>query len=561
MKNALYLAAMLCAAKAAWALPQNNVASPAQTAATIGALPTATSVPAETTPCTLSGGTLNCPAAGPVIMPVAVVPRSTLIPSVHLAKFLASSTPTVCIVGDSTSTLNANHLVADDLLWPILERRMREDNPAKTINFQNYAIGGTAWSSFLTTQVAGTNYPTFYFNTALPWAPYVQAADCDTLFVNWGINDNRSLIANTMRVVLTNIVGWGTAPAAWAASTAYTLGTVVTDSNGRLEEVSTAGTSSTGHPTWPTTPIGSTVTDGGVTWTLLQTVVNVPKIPDIVLFTNKNANPLAGAPFSTQPYQSGYLSAASIQRTLAMSGQNLGITNLPKLGLIDIGRYFTEAVYGEDPAEQYFTQSVSTPITGISTFPYLTPSTDGDFDMTWTIPGAGMTAAGTTIQFNLGSADGSGTAATTLLNLTNPTTATQVNLVYYASGGGVPATLFSNATIWTTGNNTVELIGHSTNFQAYVNGTLMIDANLPCTITQGLIGIAQVVNPPSGFAVTLTTFNSATMRKYTPLIGMNDCYGPVAGPYPSGGQGSVHDSSLCINLVDAHVLEATRFAP
>ncbi len=58
-----------------------------------------------------------------------------------------------------------------------------------------------------------------------------------------------------------------TEPATWAASTAYTKGTRIspTTPNGRRYICSTAGTSSTSEPTWPTT-IDGTVADGTVTW-------------------------------------------------------------------------------------------------------------------------------------------------------------------------------------------------------------------------------------------------------------------------------------------------------
>jgi len=57
-------------------------------------------------------------------------------------------------------------------------------------------------------------------------------------------------------------------PAAWAASTAYSLGAAVrpTARNTFVYEVTTAGTSAATEPTWPTTP-GNTVVDGTVTWT------------------------------------------------------------------------------------------------------------------------------------------------------------------------------------------------------------------------------------------------------------------------------------------------------
>lgn len=59
----------------------------------------------------------------------------------------------------------------------------------------------------------------------------------------------------------------------WDASTAYALGDIIqpsgADANGNfIYEVTTAGTSGTSEPTWPVTPVGATVADGTVVWTL-----------------------------------------------------------------------------------------------------------------------------------------------------------------------------------------------------------------------------------------------------------------------------------------------------
>lgn len=55
----------------------------------------------------------------------------------------------------------------------------------------------------------------------------------------------------------------------WVMSTAYSLGDYVepTTPNGFVYECTTAGTSGGSEPTWPTTGIGTTVSDGTAVWT------------------------------------------------------------------------------------------------------------------------------------------------------------------------------------------------------------------------------------------------------------------------------------------------------
>ena len=59
----------------------------------------------------------------------------------------------------------------------------------------------------------------------------------------------------------------GFTPPIWEATTVYGLGqkVVPTTLNGYVYEVTVAGTSDSGEPTWPTT-LGNTVTDDSVTW-------------------------------------------------------------------------------------------------------------------------------------------------------------------------------------------------------------------------------------------------------------------------------------------------------
>jgi hypothetical protein len=75
----------------------------------------------------------------------------------------------------------------------------------------------------------------------------------------------------------------GTANAAWAASTAYTVGNLIVDSNNNIQRCTTAGISGATHPAWATT-MGSTTTDNTAVWTLVALhTVPVPMIAHVVV--------------------------------------------------------------------------------------------------------------------------------------------------------------------------------------------------------------------------------------------------------------------------------------
>jgi Bacteriophage tail sheath protein len=99
---------------------------------------------------------------------------------------------------------------------------------------------------------------------------------------------------------------------AWKPNTAYTANQLVTDSNGNVQAVTTAGTSGAAAPTWNTT-VGQSTTDGGVTWKDLG--------PAITFGTNGDDGAEPMATNYTTPFQ--YLAALEDIAIVATPGSSI----------------------------------------------------------------------------------------------------------------------------------------------------------------------------------------------------------------------------------------------
>lgn len=82
--------------------------------------------------------------------------------------------------------------------------------------------------------------------------------------MNWGIVNNGTAVTPTV----------GTSRVAWTKNTFYSVAGVIIDSNGNLQQVIAAGTSSAGPVTWATS-VGNKTTDGTVTWMMIQTAASM----------------------------------------------------------------------------------------------------------------------------------------------------------------------------------------------------------------------------------------------------------------------------------------------
>ena len=132
-------------------------------------------------------------------------------PAIHLANFMANKAPIVCIIGDSTSTLQANNVAPLDLLWSRIQQRLVTNNPIKTISFQNFALGGTVLSQFTQSFVPVNGYPTWWTVPADTWAQAIArvAPNCTSWFINFGVNGPGTINMPIITTVMQAILGYG----------------------------------------------------------------------------------------------------------------------------------------------------------------------------------------------------------------------------------------------------------------------------------------------------------------------------------------------------------------
>ncbi|GEP00617.1 hypothetical protein GCM10007887_04210 [Methylobacterium haplocladii] len=141
-------------------------------------------------------------------------PSTDLIPSQHLkqfAKALAAGSAKVVIMGDSTSTDTADEIATTEYMWPTIIRRIKADNPGKSISFVNRAVASQTWTS--AAGAATSNFPSWYTPTSANWLSLVQAQSPDLLFLNFGMNPDATPInLDAFHTVLDTIAGWTKVP-------------------------------------------------------------------------------------------------------------------------------------------------------------------------------------------------------------------------------------------------------------------------------------------------------------------------------------------------------------
>lgn len=279
----------------------------------------------------------------------------------------------------------------------------------------------------------------------------------------------------------------------------------------------------------------------------LTTVCGFTKVPDIVFLTNKGStsNP-------TQAYYDGRLNAAALIRTVSQSnGKGFAVTNLPRVGAIDIGRQFNRMVNGFDPCVQSLSQVVSGTV--VSSFPYTGPKTDGDLWLNITFPGLGsaMQAAGTTVTVGLGDPNGAD-GGSSFVVFSSPS-ASQFYANYY--GGGSVSNQSVNTNTWAAGDINIQIHVSGSRLLVYNNGTVAHDTQV-VRYAGPFIPKITLANPPGSPTMTINSLAIGKCRRVPPAMSALEAYGPLDG----SGNGINHGTSLSLNAIDGHLLQRLSFA-
>ena len=425
----------------------------------------------------LSGLAGNAYAGLPPALPITPAPllsTSGVNPPSQLRSAIAAveagGTVTVCIAGDSTSVGTPAGVNSQEGVWPLIQREMIAQNPGVNFSFQNFGIPGSTAGMFLNATA---------YNTAV--------ADGITWYTSSASNWWQYVRNANCNIVFTN----------WGVNDSY-----------------------------------------NVNASTLQSVINFiasgTQNPGIVFITNAIANPLAGSPFNLSTYQTGYISGASLVRSITQTGlagftgstQSFTYNPPQNFGLIDVNRLFQQSVLGEDYTDQTSTnvlsQILSNPITLAPSSAYTFPvKSDGDFEIQVNFLNQYPTiySSGTVIFFQIAAMDG-GTASPTTVYFTpvNSTTAS----VTYVTG---PITVSKNFTV---GSSNLNLdIGVK---QSYLNVSVNGNTIVSKRIVKPTAPFYPIISTSAGTATitgTVVTYSIGAHRTYNSVLSNSATYGNV----------------------------------
>jgi len=428
-------------------------------------------------------------------------------PRIHLPRFATTGPKKVCIIGDSTSTDAVASNYTEDptqTIWGALKSEITRRNPQNKHMFVNRGIPGANWAHPMmsATDSGTTQAPPWYTDPNKIWLDYVRDDMPDTLFVLLGTNSPSSGL--------------------------------------------TAGAS-----------VASYINDFFIrinAWV---------KVPDVIIITNKIANPDAGGSYLAD--QESYKAMASFLRTFARSDSN-GYTAFPRIGyigLLDLGRHYAARALGKDLAYQYMSKVPSAIRSGLTLVgPYpgtvttLGSTTDGDLRLTLVFRNAGGTA--------MFAACGSGgfflTCSAFVANRIHVTlTAGGIWTARYQLLGTDAAPVVTGANYSPpSGDVSMTVTLKSEVLQISLNGVLVIDTQVARLISNYTAAIGAGINPTGTITFDVTEFSEGIGAPTLRTIDPTNAFGQAGGP--QAGNDINHPSSSTVAQLDYQVIAATNWA-
>lgn len=134
-----------------------------------------------------------------------------IVPSRHLAKVAAASSPVVVTLGDSIGTM-ADAIAYSEHSSNMFFRALQQANPAKTFAFYERCIGSASWVHLDGIKPASQS-PSWYTTPANSWLSYIQPLAPDLIIFHMGQNSNATQAEiDAMYSVVAKIKAWAKVP-------------------------------------------------------------------------------------------------------------------------------------------------------------------------------------------------------------------------------------------------------------------------------------------------------------------------------------------------------------
>lgn len=439
-------------------------------------------------------------------------------PATMTATFLEKQS--VTITGVTTNTFTAAFTNAN---YSGSESSIR----AAAINGGTPISGGTVPTWGTTVPSSSNNFQgSITYDGSAIWVNRGQTVE------NWGIAPPTTVLTPTLGKAFASN---------WIAMTSYSLAGAIIDSNGNLQQVSTAGTSGSATPTWNTTPFGTT-TDNTVTWTLIQTAAQLVWQPSYNYVSPLSLTQCAAASGGTTVYTGLILGGASN----ALAGNTYLVTGFAELAnngiftcsasttttltLSNTGGLAEDATSTATASKQGTIQYVIGNAAGVNCLFKLTPVSQPTISgnvSAYLYPASHIIGVGS-VQLQYPTTTGSAAASYTTLNS--------------LSAYGDPPGFFNQTILWNIVNGAGSIVGTVNPFPSYMgdvnlavlgNLSFPVAGNYTITIVHqdgivwGMGGGATLVSGPNNNQSGQT----ATVINGYPLFGGNNQSGPFTDTF------------------------------